>query len=183
MSIKKSNYALILIFVLVAVMVTMSTSVFAQGSFTTNAQRTPLYPGEIIHTLAAIDSVGTLYTQAFNLRKYDGVYWGTNADTTTGTKQNWSFPFKIEYLATSVLGAPKLDVVVQGNFDADSTDAGWVDVDTIVSDFTTETLTKANLDLDNEKYPWYRLKLIGKDLGRADQTFELRQYCYQNDQN
>ncbi len=165
----------------------LSDSALAQGSWTRDAQRTPLYPGEQIRFTGAVDSVGTLYSKAFNLRKYDGVHWGVAQDavassaTAPGYWNALRFPFKVRYQATSVLGSPKLSAYVQANFALDSTDANWANVDTLFTDLTAETVADIDVDLNDKKYPWYRLKIVGVALGRSDQAIDIKKYCYQND--
>lgn len=152
-----------------------------------NAYKIPHYPGEIKYFECTVDSVDTLTSNYFSLGKWDAVYWGTPQDTvpkgyivagdTSYYADQQRSPFKLQYQASSTLGSPKITGYVQGSFDL----TNWVNVDTLFTDLTSESLTRADLDLNNEKYPWYRVVIYGVALNRSDTTFIMRWYCYHND--
>lgn len=148
----------------------LSALVFAQGSWTANAKRTGQPFGDVYRFTCTVDSVDTLTSFVFKLGRYDHVYWGTPADTT-----NIEYPFRIQYTATSTLGSPKLTGYVQGSFDG----SNWDAVDTLFTNLTSESRTVADLDLNNKKYPQYRVVVYGVAPNRSDTVFDMFLYCYQ----
>ncbi len=141
------------------------------GTWTVNGKRDRLTQGEMLRFTATVDSVDTLTSNVFHLDKYDHVYWGKATDATTKE----IFPFRIQYQASSAAGSPKLTAYVQASFDK----ANWFNADTVFADLTSETLTRADLDLNNVKAPYYRILLYGVALNRKDTVFDIDWWCYQ----
>jgi type 1 fimbria pilin len=169
-------------------------NVFADGTGTWSVEpgvgsyTKALYPGEIKNFTCTVDSLDTLWSNEFTLGKYNGVHWGVVQDTLTSDTLNgyWNSnrqPFKIRAQISSTLGNPKVSAWVEGNFVGDSTSTAWVVVDTLFVDRTAETLLYLDVDLNNQKYPYYRVKVQGVALNRSDTVFDLKWHCYQNDGN
>lgn len=143
----------------------------------------PLYPGEIKNFTCTVDGVDTLWSNAFTLGKYDGVYWGTPADTVSSTWNADRHPFRMRASVTSASGSPDISAWLEGNFVSDSTDANWAVVDTLFESRTAETLVDWYVDINNQKYPYYRVKVQGLSGSATDSIFDLDWQCYQNDGN
>jgi hypothetical protein len=154
------------------------------GTFTRNAQRQK-NPGEIIRFTCTVDSLDTLTSNRFDLEKYQNSYWGVTLDSTRlDDTYDWynpiRFPFKVQYQALSAVAAPRVTAYIQGSVDG----TNWFNVDTLFSDFTSEAITRADINLNNQKVPWYRLLLYGitgSPPNRADTIFDLFIYAYQRE--
>lgn len=187
--------------VTVALLLTMLTALYAgDGEWSRNGVRTALTNGEIIRFTCTVDSVDTLTSNPFHLGKYDHLYWGTPYDTmtvrntrsifadtngvlidTTYSAPNYTLfrkdrhPFKVQYQLTSAAGAPKMTAYVQASIDK----TNWFNVDTLFSNVTSESITRIDVDLNNEKWPYYRLAVYGVALNRSDAIFDARFFAYQ----
>lgn len=145
------------------------------GTFTRNAQKYS-NPGLRLRFTCTVDSLDTLTSNTFDLEKFQNANWGAATDTA----QVGQLPFKVQYQATSTLGAPRLTAYVQASMDG----TNWFNVDTLFSDFTSESITRADLDLNNQKYPYYRLLIYGitgSPPNRSDTIFDLYFYAYQRE--
>ena len=175
---RKLNFNIFCLFAIIFLMVAQMASA-GDGEWTSNATRSgsTVY-GDVIRFTCTVDSVDTLTSASFTLGKYDNAYWGTPRDTVGNLDStlaaNLGKPFRLQYTATSVLAAPKLTGYVQGSFDG----TNWDAVDTLFTDFVSESRTVANYDLNNRKYPFYRVVIYGVALNRSDTVFDMYWWCY-----
>jgi len=149
--------------VFLALVLVLSAELFAgDGTWSRNVQKQSTVYGQTWRFTCTVDSLDTLTSSSFTLGKFDAVSWTT-------------MPFSLEYLLTSVLGTAKITGYVQGSFDG----SNWHAVDTLFTDFTTETRTRATIDLNNHKRPYYRVIIYGVALNRPDTVLDLYWYAYQ----
>lgn len=153
------------------------------GTWSVDAVKTPFWEtgGDLIRFTCTVDSVDTLTSAVFNVRKYDGAYWGPSTGTETD-KTDTTFvpaqPFAYRLSTTSVKGAPKVTAYIEGSFFVDTL---FAVVDTLCTDRTSETASISTIDLNNKKYPYYRLVVYGVALCRDDAIFDLVLYAYQKE--
>lgn len=155
------------------------------GTWSRDALVTKFYEsdGQTIRFTCEVDSVDTLTSSAFNLREYDKPYWGPRMyrmkptggaiDTTFNLEDK---PFSYRLSTTSALGAPKITAYLYGSFFKDTL---FTVIDTLCTDRVSETASNSTIDLNNQKYPWYQLKVYGIALCRTDAIFDWVLYCYQ----
>lgn len=137
---------------------------FAQtdGTWTTNADVVKLAQGKVVKFTFALDSVGTLTSDSWNVCEFDDFLWSTET-------------IQASYKFTSSDSLPKITCVIQGSMD----DVNFVVIDTLFSDATSETQTFCNTDMNSIHAPYLRISLVGIALGAADQQGWIHIYHYQ----
>lgn len=128
--------------------------VLLSGQVLTNGYaQTPVAKGTLYNFQVRVDSLGTYTTSPFSLGGLDKESFVTYpvhyAKTITG-------PYK-----------PRVSCVVQG---AMSTTTGYTAVDTVALADSTKTLATGTLDLNDKKFPFYRLYIYGATGNRKDTT-------------
>lgn len=138
--------------------------VSASAQVTTSKSSWGIYDEILTISYSEIDSIDTDTSASFTLAKFNNVSFS-------------DMPIKVQYQAVSTLGTPKLTVYIDGSFDG----TNWVRVDTLVTDLTSEAVTQADLDLNNQKYPYYRQTASGVASNHSDTTFYTKWYLYQRE--
>ena len=196
---KKFSFKIVTLLALLAIMLVFTAPGFSQGSWSNDATVVTGFAGEnqgrMIVFTCTVDSVDTLTSETFSLAKYDGykelysafsldqdtVHIGDTVMTSvldsvrvTISEQSIEVPYA--YIASSVLGSPKITTYIQGSYD----ESNWFDVDTLCTDLTGETLVKGTAQLFRYHVPYYRAVVYGIALCRSDAAFDFRFYSYWN---
>lgn len=132
------------------------------GTWTTNAEVTNLTQGKVVKFTFALDSVGTLNSNSWEVSEFDDYLWATET-------------IQASYKLTSANGSPKITAVIQGSMD----NTNFAVIDTLFSAITGEAQAFCNTDMNSIHAPYLRLQLVGVAAGRADQTGWIHIYHYQ----
>ncbi len=184
-------------FILILMISIFTVPAFAgDGTWSNDAVKVTGFAGEkqgrMLTFTCTVDSVDTLTSSTFSLAKYDSykelyssftldgdtVHYGTAFTDTLKSVDVLFSEISIEtpyaYIATSVLGSPKLTTYIQGSYD----ESNWFNVDTLCTDLTGETLVKETAQLFRYHVPYYRAIVYGVALNRSDTVFDFRFYFY-----
>jgi len=185
---KRTRSVLLILLILV-----IALPVFAQ--FTNDATRITLDQGEIRYFYVALDSIADDTSATFTMQRYDSRQYltfdmtdtasyvaiadsATASDTITVTfsmahtyTQNF-MPFPVGYIAGPT--GPKISVFVDGSFDNSS----WVVCDTLAENIAATTLTYTTMDMNNKRYPYYRMRFDGIATNPSDSWIKVWWYFY-----
>lgn len=148
----------------VALLLMISIPVFASGAWTSNAVWAKSGEDQTLTFTCSVDSVDTLTSNSFRLDKYNSDSWTT-------------YPIPYQVYNTSVLGAPKLTVYIQGSNDG----TNFFAVDTLFSDDVTETVRYFTANLNNKKAVVFRMAVYGIALCRSDALMRIIFHLYRRD--
>lgn len=151
------------IFFSILFVVVLTVSIFPQ--FTNNATTDSRGEGLVVRFDGTIDSVTTLFSKTFSLNSYDD-------------ESFYSYPLTITKAYKSVSGVPKVTTTIQGSIG----DSAWVTIDTIGAVADSSELTGfATYNLNNAKYPDYRIVVKGEAKNRKDTSFRIRVWAFRKD--
>lgn len=166
----------------------MALAALASGSFTVNAVKETGFGSDQWHWTATVDSIDTLSSYSFQLNDYLDAYWGSPMDTVTvvDTSANWTMPkshfmglipkpFRYQLNCASVGGSVKLTIYIDGSLDG----TNWHRVDTLATNYATETPSTGTVNLNNGKFHYYRIYILGVATNGSDTTFDLRLFGWQ----
>ena len=144
----------------------MFTSII-QAQWVTNAKATTLADGQFLAFDLTVDSVQTYTSNVFSLNQYDNQTF-------------YTYPLNYQKLITSAAGTPYVTATIQGSFTTAFTSASVVDTILLVD--SVETVGRGVLNLNDWKFPYYRLSIIGATNGagtknRADTVLKLWIYA------
>lgn len=124
-------------------------------------------PGDVptLRFTAAIDSIDADSSRAFSLQKWDGPYsWAT-------------FPFRAQRNFNSAAAGVEITTFIDGSFD----NIAWSACDTLGTEVSTEGKTIVEFDLNNKRFPYYRMRVVGSTPNRRDATADWIIYLYHRD--
>jgi len=149
----------IFFFVVLTLLITFGAQ--AQTKITTNNIGT----SQVVSFEMIVDSLSTLTTNPFTLSSFDG-------------ESFYTYPLSYGYILTSVAGLPRVSMFIQGSFDGST---NWTNADTLATSDSTETFRKLSFDLNNAKYPYYRISVTGTAGNRRDTDLKFWLYAYRKD--
>lgn len=120
--------------------------------------------GQILHFRATLDSVDQDTSSNFSLTKY----FSTQRDVATN-------PFEAQRTISSVLGAVNVSVFVDGSFD----NSTWYAADTLADSTTSETAARITFDLNNKRFPYYRMRARNNATSRPDAIVDFKFWLVQ----
>lgn len=135
------------------------------GQFTTNTSSTGVGESRYWYWAGTIDSVDTMYSNVFSLSEFDAVSF-------------YDYPINYAKLWESTIGMPFVKVFIQGTYDR----SNYTVVDTLAID-SLETFARGNLNINDYKFPYYRLMIEGYTAGdgdknKSDTAFKIWLYAY-----
>jgi len=151
---KKILFSFAFLFTLFAVIEPAEMTLFAQsGAYSNDASFSPMYPGEKLRFTCQPDSVAKDTSRAFSIGKY-----------VHETRTLSTHPIYAQRTISSVLGAVKVTTFIDGSFNGTT----WFACDTLGTDVATETATVVTIDLNDKRFPFYRMRSNNIATGRPD---------------
>lgn len=159
---------------------------FAFAGITTDVERQRLHQGQTFYTYASMDSAEIDTSRTFSFCHYDAKQYltfdmadtatyeaigdfATETDTIKATfsmahtyTQNF-LPVPFAYILTAAVGTPLMSIWIDDSMDA----SNWILCDTIAASATAETLVYETIDLNDERWAYYRLRMKSEDTGKA----------------
>ena len=133
---------LVTVVMLMVVFLASVNPVKAQG-FQTNGNTivNELTDGMTGYWYVLLDSLQTYNSKHFSLNKYDN-------------ESYYTYPPQFARLLTSSAGTPKVTAIVQGTYDQ----SNYTNVDTLMNANSTETFTRGSFNINDWKFPLYRIQ-------------------------